>query len=782
MSTSSPRPWNHRLVRFGAAIALATLSGGVVLRAVLQPLGTAVLTTPPLQVVVHSDIAYDPGLDRYLQVYGDAPGAYAQLVDPNSGQKIGSRLLISCVGPVTPTTPMQHGCAYGQTPRMAYVGNDTFFVAMSTDYVGVNLNKKTIWGQLLKITTSTVQLIGTNVPLSIHSFAPAGYVQTIGGVAYNATKDEVMVVWSEYRPAVAGVRAVEERYDIYARSFSLTRNGATVTGIGAANFLDLNVSTSGGKDQLRPDVAYDPTSRKYLVVYEGDDPAAGVPVGKLGIWAKTIDASNALSGLFTISKGSYHTESAVIVMPNLNKFLVLWAQQVGSNPRFVNSRLFDPSASNPLTLAATPVMNTSQGQGAGHAVYDPGADAVFVAAMHGTNYLCGSHLNGNGALQGGSFLASSVVPKLSLYPRVASNGSGQFASSYTLNYTKVYIERRVVGGTPPICGPAAAPPPPPPPPPPPGGGGGGGTGGGTAGNGPALPAGQWITPLNTTVGDYDGDGRSDPTVYRKPTAQWLTDPLAFGALSPTAWGSPTLDIPIPADFDGDNQTDIAVFRKTTAEWFIAQSSNGSLLKKTYGAPATPYFDVPVPADYDGDGKADVAVYRRSTGDWIITWSSNNTVHGQDWGDPALGDIPAPADYDGDDKTDLAIYRTSTGQFIIRRSSDLVQVNATIGTASDMPVPADYNGDGKADPAVYNLTTGSWKVQLSGPAGGPLNLSWGAPNLGDTPVPGNYEGANRANIAVYRRSTGEWLIRKYNGTLLPVVTWGNPALGDIVRGF
>ena len=130
------------------------------------------------------------------------------------------------------------------------------------------------------------------------------------------------------------------------------------------------------------------------------------------------------------------------------------------------------------------------------------------------------------------------------------------------------------------------------------------------------------------------------------------------------------------DFDGDRRTDITVYRPSSGTWFILTSTSGFVdwLGYAWGVSS----DVPVPADYDGDGRIDVTVYRPSTGQWFILKSSATYTAWDtyQWGAP--GDIPVPGDYDGDGRTDIATYwyldemnsgwrirESSTGARIIR---------------------------------------------------------------------------------------------------------------------
>lgn len=260
--------------------------------------------------------------------------------------------------------------------------------------------------------------------------------------------------------------------------------------------------------------------------------------------------------------------------------------------------------------------------------------------------------------------------------------------------------------------------------------------------------------------DFDGDGRTDVSVYRPLDGGWyvLNSSINSPPYSITNWGIST-DIETPVDFDGDGKTDVAVYRPSTGQWFVINSRDSSFTVSNWGIST----DKPIPADYDGDGKADISVYRPSNGTWYIFRSNGTGWDIVQWGDSV--DIPVPGRYDSDNKTDIAVYRPSDGNWYVLQSTGGGWY-AGWGIAGDKPVPADYDGDGKDDMAVYRPSVSNWYVLNT--TGGYQIVNWGVSS--DTPVPGDYDGDGKADVAQYRASTGQWfIIRSTSG--YDIVNWG-----------
>lgn len=255
------------------------------------------------------------------------------------------------------------------------------------------------------------------------------------------------------------------------------------------------------------------------------------------------------------------------------------------------------------------------------------------------------------------------------------------------------------------------------------------------------------------VEDANAAAPADLAVWRPSTGWWFVRGPDGNIQVSAQWGSEQqYDKTVPGDYDGDGKTDFSIFRPSAYGWYILYSSNGSYNGTTFGQTG----DIEAPADFDGDGKTDLAVMRPvgSGFTWYIQKSSDGQLATPGWGN--AGDKPAPADYDGDGKADVAVWRPADKTFHVLRSSDGGYQSQTLsGATSDTVVSFDYDGDGKDDYAIFNAG-GSWLIKKS--ASGQLDsITWGT--TGDKEVPNDYDGDGKVDLAVWRPNGGNWLIRQ-----------------------
>jgi len=255
-----------------------------------------------------------------------------------------------------------------------------------------------------------------------------------------------------------------------------------------------------------------------------------------------------------------------------------------------------------------------------------------------------------------------------------------------------------------------------------------------------------ITRVNRANFDFDGDGKSDVSVFRPAGGFWYELLSRNGNFASQQFGLSDDKI-VPADYDGDAKTDIAVFRPSNGVWYRVRSSDNTFSAVQFGTNG----DVPVPNDYDGDGKADIAVFRPSNGTWYELRSLDNQFYAQQFG---IGtDKPLVGDFNGDGIGDLAVYRN--GNWYLMESPAGTFRAVQFGLAADAPTPADYDGDGATDIAVFRPSNGVWYRLNSGSGNSFAAVQFGVAE--DKPVPADYDGDGKSDIAVFRPSNSIWYL-------------------------
>ncbi len=294
--------------------------------------------------------------------------------------------------------------------------------------------------------------------------------------------------------------------------------------------------------------------------------------------------------------------------------------------------------------------------------------------------------------------------------------------------------------------------------------------------GPYVPAPR----LASAKLDFDGDGKSDPVVYRMTTSQkrvkvgrkytyqtnyagtyYVNRSTAGGIAVP--WGNANYS-PTVMDIDGDDKADIGLVIPTVGNalmWWVNRSTNGIAYGKTFGLAG----DVLVPSDYNGNGMDELAVFRNGT--WFVL-NESDQISSVGWG--MVGDVPVPADYDGDGKTDYAVFRPSDGTWWILYSGYSQGYASNYygtfqwGLNGDIPLAADHNRDGKAELIVYRPGEGRWYVRNT-VDDSTASIQWGLPSF--TPMAGtDFNGDGYPDLLVIDRNplTGGtyWYVNYYNG--------------------
>jgi hypothetical protein len=315
---------------------------------------------------------------------------------------------------------------------------------------------------------------------------------------------------------------------------------------------------------------------------------------------------------------------------------------------------------------------------------------------------------------------------------------------------------------------------------------------GVPGDIPALmPAYYQIRPV---AGDTDGDRKADFTIYRPSDGMWWT---RFSSGDNSAWETSTWqgipwggpgDVPVPGDYDGDGRMDPAIYRPSDGMWWVRLSSGDNSTWETstwrswhLGGPAY----TPLPGDYDGDGRTDPGVVRGGQLRYLsslagyaeyrpnggLSATSTQYLAADYTGD---GDVEFAGCWDGGQSWAFLDWEGWVGSATVSRSA------TWFNFVNPVCVAADFDGDRRADFGVYAPETGQWGWMLSSADYKQIGGGWywgGMP--GDVPVPGDYDGDGRADLAIYRPSDGMWwvLFSSSNYTTWQGVLWGTLP-GDI----
>ena len=136
-----------------------------------------------------------------------------------------------------------------------------------------------------------------------------------------------------------------------------------------------------------------------------------------------------------------------------------------------------------------------------------------------------------------------------------------------------------------------------------------------------------VSAENSVRGSSPGGGPSLVFDYSLTLRYLVAGPTANRSVTVFRYDAPKAVF----DFDGDGRSDISVFRPAAGEWWHQRSSDLQVRAAQFGSAA----DRIVPADFTGDGKTDHAFFRPSTGQWFVLRSDDSSFYAFPFGTSPL---------------------------------------------------------------------------------------------------------------------------------------------------
>ncbi|MCA2668070.1 MAG: VCBS repeat-containing protein [Pseudanabaena sp. M114S2SP2A07QC] len=282
-----------------------------------------------------------------------------------------------------------------------------------------------------------------------------------------------------------------------------------------------------------------------------------------------------------------------------------------------------------------------------------------------------------------------------------------------------------------------------------------GTGAGSFG--PATNFSVGSSPISVTVGDFNGDGKSDLAVanrYGNNVSVLLgTGAGSFGPATNFSVGIRPYSVTV-GDFNGDGKSDLATanFGRDNVSVLLGTGTGSFGAATNFTVGSRPY-SVTV-GDFNGDGKSDLAVANSNSSYVSVLLGTSTGSFG-----PAtnfsvgLSAISVTVgDFNSDGKSDLAVAKRVSSNVSVLLGTGTGSfgnaTNFTVGSSATSVTVGDFNGDGKSDLAVANWYSSYVSVLLgtgTGSFGPATNFT-----LGSRPYSarvGDFNGDGKSDLAV-----------------------------------
>ena len=194
--------------------------------------------------------------------------------------------------------------------------------------------------------------------------------------------------------------------------------------------------------------------------------------------------------------------------------------------------------------------------------------------------------------------------------------------------------------------------------------------------------GRWnpaVTWSNVLAGDFNNDGRDD-LVGQRSDGQWIVAASTGTSFASSLWSTLAIgQFGTVGDYNGDGRSDVAVRNPNNGSWRVLTSTGTSFTDSKFGVwDATTTWNNVRPGDYNGDGRSDL-VGQRADGTWFVSLSTGSAFSTSAWGLLPVGQFVTVGDFNADGLDDVAVRNPRNGIWRVMTSSGSSFASARFGS-------------------------------------------------------------------------------------------------------
>jgi putative chitinase len=222
------------------------------------------------------------------------------------------------------------------------------------------------------------------------------------------------------------------------------------------------------------------------------------------------------------------------------------------------------------------------------------------------------------------------------------------------------------------------------------------------------------------------------------------------------------ELPVAGDWDGDGRDTPAIYRRPegTADLLDAQ---GVVTDRVHlgGAESGPAF--PVAGDWYGDGIDTLGLYLPDRGVFVLHHDHGSSTTLSVGPLPGADALPVAGDWNGDGSDTVGLYLRARGEFLLYHQDGTTTARlGPAGTSDTFPVAGDWNGDGHDTVGIYRRSRSTFLVDdrdlgvpapADGgiPSTGPREVAFGRPGQVDAlPLAGDWNGRDLVTLEDLRQ--------------------------------